>query len=582
MTTEKNVYGLSEGVFKACQFLGLKFPVEVPDKLKEEFIPSDYFGDDFELDATTIKKLRAEKKWSEEKFDKAYKTFSKKFSSQKPLKKTKTDLNVYFCDYLLFAVKIGADEDNYFDFEFYKKSFEIRAEFRTKRHALLTRTICNDYYSRTLANDKSETNKLFSAFLRRDWLYTRSCTFEEFKIFIEKHPRFFSKTAFGSFGKGAKIIAVNSNENLEQVFATLRNQNRLLEEIVVQHETLSEFCPDTVNTIRLYTILDIHNVVHILATSGRFGRAGGIVDNVRVGGGYSVIIDPKTGIITSDGLSGEHEFVEKHADSGKTFKGFQYPCWKKVCSLVKKASKMIPQLRHIGWDIAVNNKNEPVLIEANGNLPDVGIQQEADGVGRLYLYQPLLDEIKNYKKEQMRLLGYRVNNLSDFDSSYNNPSRNDSRLKFAMEKLIPDCKSLMDLGCRNSKFVKSICPEGVKYFPVDFKKHDEEIIVCDFNDGEFPDIKADSILCAFTAEFVEPLPQFLADMCNAAQKQILMICRPVDKENNANRRWKNPFLTDFTEDFLIKSMAQNNFQLNAKYFASENRSIILYDFRKIN
>ena len=26
MELEKNTYGLSEGVFKACQFLGLKFP----------------------------------------------------------------------------------------------------------------------------------------------------------------------------------------------------------------------------------------------------------------------------------------------------------------------------------------------------------------------------------------------------------------------------------------------------------------------------------------------------------------------------------------------------------------------------
>ena len=122
----------------------------------------------------------------------------------------------------------------------------------------------------------------------------------------------------------------------------------------------------------------------------------------------------------------------------------------------------------------------------------------------------------------------------------------------------------------------------MKYFPVDFKNYDdEEIITCDFNEGEFPDLKADTCLCAFTAEFVEYLPQFLANMCLAAQKQILMLCRPVDQEKNANRRWRNPFLTDFTEEFLIKTMEKNNFQLETQYPDAKNPSVILYDFRRI-
>ena len=117
------------------------------------------------------------------------------------------------------------------------------------------------------------------------------------------------------------------------------------------------------------------------------------------------------------------------------------------------------------------------------------------------------------------------------------------------------------------------------YCPVDFKKHDEEVIACDFNNGEFPDVTADAILCTWTAEFVEHLPQFLSDMCNAAQKQILMWCRPVDKEIYDNWRWSHPFLVDFTEEFLVKTMAQNNFELHAQY-PDANPSVILYDFRK--
>ena len=581
MDTEKNIYGLSEGVFKACQFLGLKFPSEAVNNPQP--VPSDYFGDDFELDAATKKKLCAERKWSSKKLAKEYSAFTEKYFSQRCFKHTKTDLNVYFVDYTLFAEKQhGTSAIDYFDFEFYQKSFERRNEFMTQRYRWHIQRICNEYNALILVRDKAKTNKIFNDFLHRDWLYTRNCTLEEFKAFVEKHPRFFSKPITAAGGTGAEIIAVEPNADIEKIFANLKSRKRLLEELVIQHEDLAAFCPDTVNTIRVYSFLDIHNVVHILATSGRFGRLGGVIDNVHNGGGYSAVIDSKTGIIVSDGCNNVHERVQKHADTGKTFKGFQYPYWEKVCVVVKKMAKMLPQLRHVGWDIAVNDKGEPVLIEANGNLPDVGLQQMADSVGRLSLYQPLLEEMQTYKKEEMQRLGWRVINLPNFDSVYeNNPNPRDrnSRLQQAMEKLLPDCESLLDLGCRAAKPVKKFCPANVKYFPVDFKQHDTEVIACDFNE-DFPDIKADVCLSVFTAEFVENLPQFLANMCNAAQKQILMWCRPFDKELNPNHRWENPFLTDFTEEFLIKTMQQNGFELSTQYPDAKAPSVILYDFRK--
>ena len=359
MDRGKNIYGLSEGVFKACQFLGLKFPpVTFGDS--SQHIPSDYFGDNFELDSAVAKKLCAEKKWLKEKLQKIYKNFAGKYKSQKPLRQTKTDLNIYFCDYILFIAKqTGASVSDYFDFEFYTKSFSARKEFLTQRHRNLTRIVCNNPSDQDLLYHKGETNKLFADFLHRDWLSMRSCTFDEFKSFVEKHPRFFSKPFRGSFGIGAQIISVKPNDNLQNIFNELKSKNRIIEEVVTQHESLQAFCPDTVNTIRVNSFLDVHNVVHILTTGGRFGRVGKVVDNFH-GGGFSVIIDPQTGIITSDGINRVHERAQKHPDTGKIFKGFQYPCWKKLRATVTKMAKSIPHMRHIGWDIAINNAGEIV------------------------------------------------------------------------------------------------------------------------------------------------------------------------------------------------------------------------------
>ena len=319
---DKNIYGLSEGVFKACEFLGLKFP----DALDGERIPSDYFGDDFEFDEATIKKICAERNWSRDRFNRIYKSFAEKFATQKPLKQNKTNLNIYFCDHLLHSPKIGATSTNYLDFEFYRKSFEVQNNFLTEAHRNKTRVVCNDACDKVILGDKCQTNALFANFLRRDWLDTNKCTFEEFKAFAEKHPRFFAKPSSGSFGLGTQIISVTSNESLQKIFSALKSSRKILEEVVVQHETIGAFCLDT----------------------------------------------------------------------GKVFKVFQYPAWEKLRATVKAMAKIIPQMSHVGWDIAINDKSEIVLIEANGN-PDIDVQQAPDDTGRLHLYAPLVKEFKSWR-----------------------------------------------------------------------------------------------------------------------------------------------------------------------------------------
>jgi hypothetical protein len=579
MESEKNIYGLAEGVYKACLHLGFKFPSE-PLPAGEHF-PSDYFGDDFDFDQDAIEKLRAEAVLSVDKFTAVHRTFIERFYAQKPIKHTKTDLSVYFCDYLLFCFKPNdVAVKNYFYYEFYNKSFELRDTFLLIKHSVLRRHISNEHYADAQFLNKARANELLSDFLHRDWLNTLTCSYEEFQVFVRRHSRFFSKLAVGSQGKGAAIVDTESNKNLRRLFNNLKSRGRILEEVVNQHEAISAFCADTVNTIRINTFLDTHNVVNILTASGRFGSSGNVTDNFTVKG-YAVIIDPKTGIIISEGMNSAHERVQTHPDTGKTFKGFQYPSWEKVRAVVTQMAMRIPQIRHIGWDIAINEEGEPVLIEVNVDS-GVGVQQAPDSVGRLHLYQPLLDEVQNYNADELRFLGYRANILEDFDLAYEtSTARQDFRLRYALLKLIPDCASILDLGCRETKSLKGFCPANVKYIPVDFKNYDDdEIIACDFNGGEFPDVTADVCLCAFTAEFVELLPQFLNNICRAAQKQILFWACPADKEIDIKSRWENPFLTDFTEEFLIKTIEQNNFKLNAQYTAPDNVAAILYDFRK--
>ena len=552
--------------------------LKIIDLSVQENIPSDYFGENFELDTQARERLQKFAGLSANKFEELNKNFSNAFDKQKGIEHNKTNLNFYFCDYVLHERHRGAIMADYFSFEFYKKSFDERKNFVLRPYLWTWSVVANEIYTHAIADNKARADKLFGDLIHKDWLDTVNCDFSDFKNFVEKHRKFFAKPIFGVQGFGGKIIQIDKDSDLEKLFADLKSKKILLEELIVQHDSVAEFYSGSVNTIRLDTILDVHNVVNVVSACGRFGRAGMSVDNYS-SGGFAVSIDPKIGVIISDAVDHFNERVERHPDTGKKFKGFQYPCWEKVLKTVRQMAKRIPDMRYIGWDFTVTNNGDVVLIEMNC-IPGENIQQAPDSVGKRQRYETLIEEIKNYKQAELKSLGWRVNKIDNFNKKYEQqPSRQDDRLKLAFDNLVEGCESVIDLGCRQNKPAKKFCPSGVKYYPVDYKKFDDEIVVCDFNLEEFPNLKANTVLCAFTAEYVAQLKKFLENMTQAAQKQILMICRPADKEIHATYRWEHPFLTDFTEKFLVETLEQNHFKLHmAKPMA--NVSVILYDFRK--
>ena len=436
--------GLTESMVEVFKILGM------PQTLNPNFkAPSDYIGENFELTDSVKNILCSRRNYSQARLTRVYETFKRFYLMQKTLKQTKTDINIYFCDFILFSQKNGYDLDDYFDFEFYNKPVEAQNTFIGASHRLKNLYLGNAPYAISYVSVKETTNRIFKDFIHRDWINPRTASLEEFKLFVGKHPIFFAKKNVGCGGIGAIIIRTDENSNIAEIHSNLSKSGKIVEEIISQHESMKSFCPDTLNTIRMTTFLDVHGVVHILTAAGRFGRMGSVVDNYH-SGGFSVVIDPKTGIIISDGLNRNHERKEFHPDTGKKFKGFQYPFWQEIRSTVIKMAKIVPAIRHVGWDIAINADGKVDLVEANEE-PASDVQQAADSIGRLHLYAPLIEELENYWSKYFDLFGYRVNNLRSFDSSYESAQESrTARIPVAMKNLIPDCKSLMDLGCRKS------------------------------------------------------------------------------------------------------------------------------------
>src|SRR5690625_1689376 len=89
------------------------------------------------------------------------------------------------------------------------------------------------------------------------------------------------------------------------------------------------------------------------------------VDNMAAGN-LAAPIDEGTGQLSgpavySDITKPEQEY---HPVTRVKIPGFQIPFWEETINMVKKAAKMHPQNKSIGWDIVITEKG-PGLIEGN-------------------------------------------------------------------------------------------------------------------------------------------------------------------------------------------------------------------------
>lgn len=344
----------------------------------------------FETAYSVIAELQPEQ--DKEKLRELYGWFREFFLTQVTPEFSSQKQDEFFTDWVCHCRKLGFRIQDYFDYELYNKDPGRRKEFIGYRYRkqIIRDCICREDRLKYL-DDKAAFDETFAEFMGRDWLDVSCCTYEEMKKFCFQHPHFFAKQKRGQGGEGARCYR-NMWKPSQELFSEFRDKEMILEEYVRQHPAIAAFNPDTLNTIRVLTLTDVRGEAHIMLAAGRFGRAGGTVDNFH-GGGIVVEVDPETGTITSDGVDRVHRKYPVHPDSGKAFEGFVYPAWEQVKKTVLAAAEKIPKLRHIGWDVAVTRTRKVILIEGNGR-PDMNMMQMAGQRGKKQVYEDLITEIE--------------------------------------------------------------------------------------------------------------------------------------------------------------------------------------------
>ena len=181
----------------------------------------------------------------------------------------------------------------------------------------------------------------------------------------------------------------------------LKPEDLIIQELLYQSDFMASFNPDSVNTFRLLT-LNINERCTVLSSFVRMGAKGSFVDNLCSGGGALVGIS-QDGKLCDFGIRKDYSKCYE-TPTGLAFKGMQVPDWNNIKETVIGFHQHIPYANLIGWDITVDKKGVPIVIEINLDSAEIEAHQIFNGP----VFGDRLDEVRNYIEKKEPLLRHSV------------------------------------------------------------------------------------------------------------------------------------------------------------------------------
>lgn len=241
------------------------------------------------------------------------------------------------------------------------KNFQ-KKEFFSHTEWLKIRKQFNDERYTHILQNKVETLKYFSKSIQHGWCYPKEHSEELFNQFVAQHKHIICKPISEEGGNGISLY-----EPLGKLggYNVLKTNELLLEECITQHPSMS-FNNTSVNTVRVYSVLDRQGKAHILKAVLRAGVGDSVVDNFH-SGGVIYPVNVEHGFIESAGVRRlDRKEITIHPGTDIIMLGFVIPHWSLLKDTVKKMAESIPQVRYIGWDMVITPDGVD-MIEANDN-----------------------------------------------------------------------------------------------------------------------------------------------------------------------------------------------------------------------
>ena len=280
--------------------------------------------------------------------------------AKKISKKTHRNRLSIVIDMVKCGLKYQAGYYDYQEFEFYLLNDSLRRTYLTRG---INNEIIRKYNNKSksdLFDDKIKFNNLFKEFLKRDYIYLDGNNKEEFKKYIGSKKEVIVKPVDGEGGHGIEKLIVTKDNYSEVYDKLITNNQKLVEDIIVQHKEMNKIYDKSVNTLRMFTFVK-DGEAHFLQAILKFGN-GDVVDNFSSGGMYTFVDDD--GVVLAPAIDQADNYYDEHPLTKEKIVGFKVPLFKDAVKLVKDAALVVPDMAYVGWDVAIS-ENGAVLVEGN-------------------------------------------------------------------------------------------------------------------------------------------------------------------------------------------------------------------------
>ena len=297
-------------------------------------------------------------------------------------------------DVVRCGIRYGAGFNDYLLCEFYNLTDAQRATYITRsvNNQLVSILNNRDYYH--FFDNKAEFYSTFSKYIGRQWLDFSKASREDFAKFMENRDTIMVKPGSESGGKGVEKLSKKDFSSLDAMYDQLKSDGiGVVEDVLQQHEEMNRMNPSSINTLRIVTILN-ETGPHIVYAHIRIGNSDRPVDNLHSGGMFAPI-DLDRGVIQYPAYDKARHTYQEHPRTHTTIQGFAIPYWEEAKAMCLEASQIVPQMRYVGWDVAITPTG-PVFVEGN-NLPGYDILQmpphTPDKIGMLPRFQEFVKGI---------------------------------------------------------------------------------------------------------------------------------------------------------------------------------------------
>ena len=165
-------------------------------------------------------------------------------------------------------------------------------------------------------------------------------------------------------GGGKRIAIVGPELHSAELVARLfveYGQDFVVQRRLAQHEMTSAFHPTSVNTLRPLTLRAGSHIM-LVSCVFRMGNHESWVDNQSAGGIACQVSG--AGVLKPYGIDKYLNKHERHPATGRPFGG-ALPSVPEATSMVVSLHARLPHFDLVSWDIAIDQKGDPVLVELN-------------------------------------------------------------------------------------------------------------------------------------------------------------------------------------------------------------------------